>query len=92
MTKLEGLVGLGILGSTVVTGLTYGIAEAKGFIVPGKEYILPFFGVCGFCFGANPSSPADKLDPQVGAVCAGFTAALWGVSYGVGYLAERIIS
>ena len=37
MGKLEGLLGLGIVSSTVVTGLSYWVAEAKGALMHGKE-------------------------------------------------------
>jgi len=90
MSKLEGIVGLGILGSAVVTGLSYGMAEAKGSSMPGKEYVLPLLALSGFCFGAKPSSPADKADPKVGGIYAGVIAALWGVSFALGYGVERL--
>jgi len=92
MSRLEGILGFGILGLTVMTDLTYGVAEAKGGTMPGKEYIMPLLGVSGFCFGTIPSSPADRVDPKVGGVYAGVTAMLWGVSYGLGYLVEKLTS
>ena len=92
MGKLEGLLGLGIVSSTVVTGLSYWVAEAKGALMHGKEQVLPLFGLFGFCFGARSTHPDQKVDVKVGGVYAGVTAAVWGVSFGLGYLVERLTS
>ena len=90
--KLEGIVGLATFGSTVFAGLAYGVTEAKGGGMPGKEYVIPLLLLSSFCSGAKPSSPIDKIDPQVGGVYAGVTAAVWGVSFGLGSLVERLTS
>ena len=90
MSKLEGLVGFGLLGSTIITAATYGAADAHGLSAPEKEYIVPFFGASGFCFGANVGSSADKLDPKVGGVFAIAVTALLGASYGISYAVVKL--
>ncbi len=90
--KLEAIVGLATLGSTIMTGLTYGVTDAKGGGMPEREYVVPFLLDSGFCLGAKPSCPTDTLDPKVGGVYAGVTAVLWGISYGLGYMVEGITS
>ena len=92
MSKLEGLLGLGIVSSTVVTGLTHGVADAKGIHISGREYVGPLLAASGFCFGARSTHPDQKVDVKVGGIYAGAIAAVWGVSFGLGYLVERLTS
>ena len=90
--KLEAMLGLSTFGLAAVSGVVYGIAHAKGLEFSRTNlYLLPFLSATGFCFGARTTHPDQKIDAKVGGVYAGATAAVGAISFGVGYLAERLL-
>ncbi len=91
MSKLEGLLGLGIFGTAAISGAVYGAAYAKGIALPKEStYLLPSLGAVGFYLGARSNHP-EGSDMKVGGVYAGVTAALGGMGFVVGYAVEKII-
>lgn len=91
MSKLEGILGIGTFGLAFASGITSGIAAAKGVhILPESVYLLSFLGVAGFCYGAR-THPEVKADVPVGFIYGGAVAAVAGFSFGAAYLAEKLI-
>lgn len=91
MSKLEGLLGMGIFGTAAISGAVYGAAYAKGIDLPKESlYFLPSLGAVGFYLGARSNHP-EGLDMKVGGVYAGVTAALGGMGFVLGYATEKII-
>ncbi|MEK6939971.1 MAG: hypothetical protein AABX31_04545 [Nanoarchaeota archaeon] len=90
--KLEGLLGAGNFGLAAASGITAGIAYAKGIdIMPESLYLLSALGVTGFCFGARSSHPEQKLDASVGAVYAGATAIVGVAGFIAAYIGQKLI-
>ena len=84
--KLEAIIGVGAFLSAVTSSVAYGMSDAKGHPIPGREYVWPLLGITVFSFGAKPRSQKEKIDLPVGAVYTSITAGISAASYAVGYL------
>ncbi len=91
--NLDGMVALATFGSTVASGLAYGIADAKGISAPGREYLWSATALSAFYVGSTGSSD-KKMDAKCGGIFVGaaavFGATVYGLSYGLGYMVEKI--
>ncbi len=86
--SLDGIIALGTIGATVLGSFAYGMMDAKGTPLPGKEYTIPATAFGAFYLGQKYGFP-DNSGGFGGSYLA--TAAVVGASlYGLGYLIGRL--
>ncbi len=84
--SLDGIIALGTVASTTLGSFAYGMMDAKGTPLPGKEYVIPAtaFGVfyCGQKFGLPDNSGGFGGTYLAAATIVG--ASLYGLGYLIG--------
>ncbi|MBI4918412.1 hypothetical protein HY837_00655 [archaeon] len=86
--KLDGIVALATVGSTVLGSFAYGMMDAKGTPLPGKEYVIPATAFGAFYMGQKFGLP-DNGSGFGGTYLMG--AEIVGASlYGLGYLIGKV--
>ncbi len=80
------VLGIATFASATVGCAVYGVTDAKGTPVPGREYIWPGTAIAAFYLGNKIGLPDNGGDATTGALYTGATAVVGGISYGIGYL------
>ena len=80
-----------VLGLATATSATmgcamYGVTDAKGTPLPGREYVWPGTALASLYVGSVISLPDHGPDKVFGGMCAVATGVVGAASYGVGYL------
>lgn len=86
---LDGIIALGTVASATLGSFAYGMMDAKGTPLPGKEYIIPATAFGAFYLGQKFGLPDNFGESFGGTYLAG--AAIAGVTlYGLGYLVGSV--
>lgn len=86
MGLAEIVLGIATVASATVGCAVYGVTDAKGTPVPGKEYVMPATAAAAFYFGNKIGLPDNEGDATTGVLYTGAAGIVGGVSYGLGYL------
>ena len=68
----------------------YGVTDAKGTPLPGREIVWPATEVAAFYLGREWGLPDNDADAKIGAMYAVTTAVVGGAAYGLGYLVGSV--
>ena len=86
MGLTEIVLGIGALGSATIGSAMYGVTDAKGTPMPGREYVWPATGVASLWVGAKIPLPDNGPNAGFSVRLAAGVTAVGAASYGLGYL------
>lgn len=80
------VLGIATVASATLGCAVYGVTDAKGTHVPGREYVWPGTALASFYLGNKLGLPDNGGDAGTGIMYTGAAAVVGGISYGIGYL------